>query len=573
MTGRWPLIMEVFYMLLELNVKNFALIEHLNIQFGNGFNVITGETGVGKSIILNALTMCLGNRASKDIIRKGKDKMTSQALFFIENPRGDLLNFLHNLGIEDVNNIILTREVTKSGKSIARINGLIVNANDLRTVGSMLVDIHSQREHQSLLDKGKHIKILDEYIGSEVKEKQKVLKNKLSTYKNLIKKRDRIVKEEMQIEREKDLLYFQSKELSDFQLKEGEDEVLESQYKLLSNGELIYNYSNQAHEMLYLNEDSIYNQLSIIIDFVEKIQRVDPQIETDVQQLKNARLLIEDTSFSIREYKDQIHFDQFELENLNQKIIKTDQLKRKYGPEIKDILKYKEHLKERLDIIENRDYVLEQIEKQLKEAEEGYLKVAKEISSIRKKYAEIFEKKITAEIKELAMDKAIFKVQQRTEEDRFQIDGIDDIEFYIKSNVGEDFKPLIKIASGGELSRVILAVKSIINLTDPINTLIFDEIDTGISGRSAQVVAQKIDNISKSTQVICISHLPQIASMANAHYNVKKEDKGEHTYTIFSKLNFEQRCVELAKMTSGAEITEKSIEHAKEMLSMNGKNK
>ncbi|RBP61797.1 DNA replication and repair protein RecN [Alkalibaculum bacchi] len=560
-------------MLLELNVRNFALIEHLNIQFINGFNVITGETGVGKSIILDALTMCLGNRASKDIIRKGKDKMTSQALFFIENPRGDLLDFLHNLGIEDVNNIILTREVTKSGKSIARINGLLVNVNDLRTVGSLLVDIHSQREHQSLLDKGKHIKILDEYIGSEVKEKIDILKSKLSSYNNLMKKRERIIKEEMQMEREKDLLDFQSKELSDFQLKEGEDEILESEYKLLSNGEMIYNYSNQAHEMLYLNEESIYNQLSVIIDFVEKIQRIDPKIETDVQQLKDARLLIEDTSFSIREYKDQIHFDQFELENLNQKIIKMDQLKKKYGPEIRDILKYKEYLRERLNIIENREYILEKIEEDLKRAKEEYLKVAKEISSIRKKYAQIFEKKITAEIKELAMDKAIFKVQQRIDRDKFHTTGIDDIEFYIKSNVGEDFKPLIKTASGGELSRVILAVKSVINLTDPIDTLIFDEIDTGISGRSAQVVAQKMDGISKSTQVICISHLPQIASMADAHYNVKKESKGEYTYTIFSKLNFEQRCVELAKMTSGAEVTQKSIEHAKEMLSMNGKNK
>ncbi len=560
-------------MLLELNVRNFALIEHLNIQFINGFNVITGETGVGKSIILDALTMCLGNRASKDIIRKGKDKMTSQALFFIESPRGELLDFLHYLGIEDVNNIILTREVTKSGKSIARINGLLVNVNDLRTVGSMLVDIHSQREHQSLLDKGKHIKILDEYIGSKVKEKTDILKSKLSTYNNLMNKRERIIKEEMQMEREKDLLDFQSKELSDFQLKEGEDEILESQYKLLSNGEMIYNCSNQAHEMLYLNEESIYNQLSVIIDFVEKIQRIDPKVETDVQQLRDARLLIEDTSFSIREYKEQIHFDQFELENLNQKIIKMDQLKKKYGPEIRDILKYKEHLKERLNIIENREYILEKIEEDLRQAKEEYLKIAKEISSIRKKYAQIFEKKITAEIKELAMDKAIFKVQQRIDRDKFHTTGIDDIEFYIKSNVGEDFKPLIKTASGGELSRVILAVKSVINLTDPMDTLIFDEIDTGISGRSAQVVAQKMDGISKSTQVICISHLPQIASMADAHYNVKKESKGEYTYTIFSKLNFEQRSVELAKMTSGAEVTQKSIEHAKEMLSMNGKNK
>lgn len=560
-------------MLLELNVRNFALIEHLNIQFVNGFNVITGETGVGKSIILSALTMCLGNRASKDIIRKGKDKMISQALFFIENPRRDLLDFLYNLGIEDVNNIILTREVTKSGKSIARINGLLVNVNDLRIIGSMLVDIHSQREHQSLLDKGKHIKILDEYIGNEVKEKRSLLKDKLSTYNDLIQKKERIIKEEVQMEREKDLLDFQSKELSDFSFKEGEDEILESQYKLLSNGEMIYTYSSQAHEMLYLNERSVYNQLSTVIDFIEKIQRIDPKVEKYVQELKDALLLIEDTSFSIREYKDLIHVDSFELENLNQKIMRIDQLKKKYGPEIKDILKYKEHLMERLNIIENRESILEKIEEDLKCAKEEYLKIAKEISSIRRRYAQIFEKKITAEIKELAMDKAIFKVEQKIDEKKFQMTGIDDIEFYIRSNVGEDFKALIKVASGGELSRIILAVKSVINLTDPIDTLIFDEIDTGISGRSAQVVAQKMDGISTSTQVICISHLPQIASMADAHFNVKKENKGEYTYTIFSKLNFEERCVELAKMTSGAEVTQKSIEHAKEMLSMNGKNK
>jgi len=557
--------------LLELNVKNYALIENLNIQFTNGFNVITGETGVGKSIVLDALTMCLGSRASKDIVRRGKEKMISQALFFVENPSIEIKEFLDNLGIEDINNIILTREVTSSGKSIARINGMVVNVNDLRCLGSNLVDIHSQREHQSLLDKGKHIHILDNYIGKSITTRVQALNIVLDHYKDLVEKRDKIIQEELQMEREKDLLKLQSKELSEFTLSEGEDETLENQVKILSNSEMIFNSSNIAYETLYLDERSVYNELSRAIDQIEKIQRIDANVEIYVSQLRNALLVIEDTSYSIRDYKDLVQYNEAELEIINQKIMKVDYLKKKYGPEVKDIINYKEYVKQRIEIIENKDEIIVELNEEIQILKKKYLTIAEEISSIRNKHAQIFEKKVTSEIKELAMEKAIFKVRQDKDTAKFHPLGIDNIEFFIKTNAGEDFLPLIKTASGGELSRVILAVKNVINLSDNVDTLIFDEIDTGISGRSAQVVAKKIDNISKSTQVICISHLPQIASMADVHYNVLKESKSDQTYTIFKKLNSDERCIELAKMTSGLKITEKSIEHAREMLLMNGK--
>lgn len=558
-------------MLVELNVKNYALIENLNIQFTNGFNVITGETGVGKSIVIDALTMCLGNRASKDIVRRGKEKMTSQALFFIDAPSVEITDFFNNLGIEDANNIILTREVTNTGKSISRINGIVVNVNDLKRLGSNLVDIHSQREHQSLLDKSKHISILDNYIGESVLIRLQELNGVLLTYKALVEKRDFIIQEERQMEREKDLLKFQSKELSDLKFNEGDDDILENQYKILSNSELIYNHSNLAYDNLYLDENSAYNQLSKTIDYIEKIQKIDSSVQNYASQLKEALLLIEDTSYSLRDYKDTVQYDEALLENLNQKIIKIDNLKKKYGPELKDVLKYKEYVRQRIEIIENKDEIITELNQEIEIQEKKYLKVALEISEIRKKHGQIFQKKITDEIKELAMDKALFQVNQSKDEKKFSHLGIDNIEFYIKTNVGEDFKPLIKTASGGELSRVILAVKNVINLSDNVGTLVFDEIDTGISGRSAQIVAKKIDNISRNTQVICISHLPQIASMADNHYNVLKKSKDQQTFTIFKKLNIEERCIELAKMTSGLEITEKSIEHAKEMLILNGK--
>ncbi|MPW25167.1 DNA repair protein RecN [Alkalibaculum sp. M08DMB] len=558
-------------MLLELNVKNYALIENLNIQFAKGFNVITGETGVGKSIIIDALTMCLGNRASKDIVRKDKEKMIAQALFFIENPSKEVKVFFDRLGIDDVNNIILTREVTSSGKSIARINGIVVNVNDLRQLGTLLVDIHSQREHQSLLDRSKHISIIDNYIGVSLEKPLEELKLILAKYRELINRRDKIIKEEMQMEREKDLLQFQSKELSEITLVQGEDEELESQYKILNNSEMIFTNSNIAYELLYLNEKSVYNELSKSIDYIEKIKKIDEKVTDYLNILNEALLLIEDGAHSIRDYKDEINYNQDELEDLNRKIVKIDNLKKKYGPEIKDILDYKEYVEQRLEIIVNKNEVLSELDKKIDIQKDNYLKIANTISNIRKKNAQIFEKKITKELKDLAMEKAVFKVEQNIDESRFSTMGIDNIEFFIKTNAGEDFKPLVKTASGGELSRIILSIKNIINLSDNIDTLIFDEVDTGISGRSAQTVAKKINNISINTQVVCISHLPQIASMADIHYNVIKESTENETFTIFKKLNINERCIELAKMTSGHELTEKSIDHAREMLILNGK--
>lgn len=555
-------------MLVELNIKNYALIENISIQFTSGFNVITGETGVGKSIIIDALALCLGSRASKEIVRTNEEKMISQALFFVENPQKDILSILDSLAIEDVNNIILTREVFSTGRSVARINGIVVNSSDLRALGSILVDIHSQREHQSLLDKEKHILILDNYIGLE--EHLFQLNQVLLEYKNLNKKRDQIIKEEILMEREKDLLAFQWKELSEDSFREGEDEELEESYRILNNSEMIFTNSNEAYEILYSYEKSVYNELSKAISNLEKIKRIDSKVEGLYQQLNEALLIVEDGAYTVRDYMDTIQFDQGELENINRKIARIENLKKKYGPELNDVLKYKEYVKDKLGIMENRNELLEDLEKEIEKYKNDYLKIAKKVSDLRKANGKIFERKITDEVRELAMEKAIFKVNQKIDLDRLTPTGYDQIEFFIKANTGEVFKPLIKTASGGELSRIILAIKNVIISTEHTETIVFDEIDTGISGRTAQAVAKKISNISDSTQVICISHLPQIASMADTHYNVMKESKEGKTYTYFKKLNFEERCIELAKMTSGV-ITDKSIEHAREMLFMNGK--
>ncbi|MFZ7120404.1 MAG: DNA repair protein RecN [Eubacteriaceae bacterium] len=559
-------------MLFELNIKNYALIEKLNIQFNNGFNVITGETGVGKSIIVNALTMCLGSRASKDLIRKGENKMVVQAIFTIDTPSNKIMNFMNSVGVEWDENLILTREVMSTGKSIGRINGRVVNINDLKKIGSILIDIHSQREHQSLLDKINHIHILDGFVNENLNEELNSLKGVLEEYNNLKQKKEKIIKEELEIEREKDLLKFQLSDLNQFELSDEDDVNLEQQLKILSNAELIFNNSSIAYDALYSNEKSIYNNLSICIDDIVKVANIDNNIQGLLSQLKESLTIIEDVSYTLRDYKEDIQFDDIELNNINNKLSVINKLKKKYGPEIKDINKYKEYVKNRIDIIENKDEIICELDKQINIKKNKYLNIAKNISNMRKKTAKEFEEKITKLLKELAMDKAELQVRIKTDIERFTKMGIDQVEFFIKTNSGEEYKPLTKIASGGELSRIILAIKNVINTSDELYTIIFDEIDTGISGKTAQVVANNINSISKFCQVITITHLPQIASMAKTHFRVSKVSENNKTFTIFDRLKFDQRCIEIAKMTSGSEITETSIQHAREMLSIHGKN-
>lgn len=559
-------------MLFELYVKNYALIDELTVQFDGGFNVITGETGVGKSILIDALSLCLGMRGNKDAVRKGKNKMLVQALFQMDSPRDNIISYLNELGIEESDSIILTREVYENGKSIGRINGSMVNINNLKEIGMMLVDIHSQREHQTLLDKNNHLIILDSYIGLSHKEKLDKIHDLFNKYTQLVKKRESLLHQEQQLNREKDLYEFQLKELNDLDIYDGEDIDLEQQLKILNNSEMIYNQSHQAYDLLYNSELSAYNQLALSIDSIFKIVSIDTSVNDTYDQLNNALVMIEDASHTLRDYKDNLQFDDDMLNEINIKINKINNLKRKYGPEITDIKNYKKNVIEKLEMIDNKDEVINEMNKEIEEHKNKYIELAREISMARREASLKFAQGITEELKDLAMSKSKFFVKISSDDNVIQSTGLDRVEFYIITNEGEVEKPLIKIASGGELSRVILAIKSIINTSDYINTLIFDEIDTGISGRTAQKVAQKIKNIGNKKQVICITHLPQIASMADCHFNVIKENKNDETFTLFRKLSFEERCIELARMTSGKVITETSIQHAKEMLSMNGKN-
>ncbi|MFZ7131095.1 MAG: DNA repair protein RecN [Eubacteriales bacterium] len=558
-------------MLFQLYVKNYALIDELTVQFDNGFNVITGETGVGKSILIDALTMCLGVRAKKEAVRKGKNKMVSQAIFTLDKSDEKIKNYLDSLGIEDDQNIILTREVYENGKSIGRINGLVVNINNLKEIGMMLVDIHSQREHQSLLDKKNHLSILDGYIGEGHKELLDELHNILNKYLQLKKDRDGLLIQEQQLEREKDLLHFQLRELGEIQIVSGEDEELEMQLKVLNHAEMIFHHSHASYNTLYVEEQSVYNQLAQCVDAMSQVVEIDSSTQNIYGQLNDALVTIEDAAFFLRDYKDSIQYDDDELNAIHLRLNKINTLKKKYGPEIVDIHHYKEDILEKLKIIENRDDILERMNKEINMVQNNYMELAKKISKIRKKYAIEFAHGITAELKDLAMEKSEFYINISSIDQEFRVTGIDQVEFYMVTNKGEDKKPLIQIASGGELSRIILAIKSIINTTDYIDTLIFDEIDMGISGRTAQRVAQKINHIGNKKQVICITHLPQIASMADCHYNVIKETNEKETFTLFKKLKDDERCIELARMISGKEITKTSIDHAKEMLSMNGK--
>lgn len=559
-------------MLFELYVKNYALIDELTIQFDEGFNVITGETGVGKSILIDALTMCLGMRANKDAIRKGQKKLITRAVFLLNKLNPKLVDQMEKLGfVDDINTIILSREVYESGKSIGRINGQVVTINDLKETGMLLVDIHSQREHQSLLDKKNHLDILDQFIGDKHVKELEELNNIVIKFNELNIKRTKLLNQEQQVEREKDILEYQLKELNEINITEGEDEQLENHLRILNNAELIFNQSHYAYSKLYSNEKSVYNILSDSIDAISKIVNIDDNLQNTANQLNDALAYIEDAAFYLMDYKEGINFDNQELNDLNQKINKINILKRKYGPEIKDVYKYKEEIEEKLEMISNKDDLLNKLNINILECKNKYIMIAKEISKIRKNAAKEFSQKVTEELKDLAMEKAAFFVNIDVDENRYNRNGMDNVEFYIITNKGDSKKALIKIASGGELSRVILSIKNVINTNDYIDTLIFDEIDTGISGRTAQMVAQKINHIGNSKQVISITHLSQIASMADCHFNVEKESTEKGTRTNFKKLNMNERYIELARLISGKEITDTSIEHAKEMISMNGK--
>ena len=558
-------------MLLALTVQNFAIIEHINIEFSDGLNVLTGETGAGKSIIVDALSLALGYRSSSDTIRTGKDKIVVQALFFPENIDVQLNALLdqYNIYIEN-NSLLLTREIYRNGRNICRVNNVLVNVSTLKELSSFLVDIHGQHEHQKLLDQSTHINVLDAYAGEIIKQKKKAT---LGAYKSMLEAEERyqylLQKENNAKEREEDLTE-KLKEIRILDLQIAEDESLEQRKKILSNSEKLYSYIDNAYALLYNENSSVNDNLAECVEHLKLAAEIDPQLMKASDELYETSIIIQEIIYTLRDYKDSIEFNPQELDSIQDRLNKINILKRKYGATIEDILLEADNFEEQLNQIQNSEKEIHNAFINFKQCEEDYLIHARLLSEQRKAVAEKLTQRMSSILRELAMPNAIFEINfmdiDLQNASIYSSNGIDKIQFLMSTNIGQELKPLSKIASGGEISRIMLAIKSLLANTDKTGTLIFDEIDTGISGRTAQIVAEKMSALSTGHQILCITHLSQIASMADKHFLISKSSTSDDTFTDFEVLNEMSRIRELARMLGGVHVTETTIEHASEML-------
>lgn len=558
-------------MIIELSIKNFAIIDNLKINFTKGFNVLTGETGTGKSIIVESIGMILGQRANRNLVRSGKDKAILEGVFYLENPQ-KINMILDRYGIDKdpENYLIITREIFSNGRSVSRVNGRTVTLIMLNDITSNLVDIHGQYEHQSLLQIENHIKLIDTFGDYELKRLLEQVEGKYKELSQEKRKLKDLTLDSIERDREMDLLKYQIEEIENSNLDKLDEEELLSEYNKISN---IKEIEMVLGETANIMKDDGYNNYSIVdsinrcISNMNKIKGYGEEFEEYVKTLEYINYELQDLYRNIVNYLEKLDMDNERLMELEERIDTINKLKRKYGNSIDEILQYKDKIKERYNVLLNVEQAIEKINTNISIMEEELSHNCSKLTDLRKKISKSIEKMITQELKDLNMNNVVFKVDFKRLE-RFTEIGWDKIEFLISTNKGEDLKPLSQIVSGGEMSRIMLAFKRILADYDNIPTLIFDEIDTGISGRTGQVVGEKMKMISKNHQVICISHLPQIAALADTHFLIDKETVDDKTTTIVRKLEDEERIDELSRLLGGVDLTDTTKLHAKEMLEM-----
>ncbi|WP_018132479.1 DNA repair protein RecN [Effusibacillus pohliae] len=566
-------------MLQELHIRNFALIEEVRFSLGPGLNVLTGETGAGKSILIDALGLVLGGRSSSEMVRQGCDKAIVEALFVVQ--RDKLLSeLLQALGIEwEDNALVIVREVHASGKSVCRVNGRIVTVQILRQIGGLLLDLAGQHEHQSLLRVEEHLAILDAFGGEPVQRlKQKVA----AAYANWRAARKALEKaaigEQERVQR-LDMLRFQLEEIETLGLKPGEEDELEEERRKLAHAEKLYGTASGAYDSLYQGgqrQASIVENLHKISSELEDALRYDPELASILELVKSSAYQLEEAAHELRSYRDRIEFNPDKLQVIEERLAALARLRRKYGDSVADILAYANKISQEIVDLEHHEENLERLQSELDSLERQLVKDAAELSRKRKSIANSFAKRITQELSSLMMPRTRFEIDFQLQPDEQGIDvdgqrvhvselGIDRVEFLFSANPGEPLRPLVKIASGGELSRTLLAIKTVLS-GEGVETLVFDEIDTGISGRAAQAVAEKMGLVASANQVICVTHLPQVACMADRHFLIVKRQRAGRSLTLVQELSEAERVEELARMLSGAELTDTTRKHAEEML-------
>ena len=566
-------------MLSRLHVINYALIDDLEIDFASGLNIITGETGAGKSILVGALGLVLGMRASADVIRTGEDKCTVEALFDLY-PEHPCLVPLTDMGIDvDGGELIVRREVLAEGRSRCYVNGLAIPVRALHDLGRNLVDLHGQHDHQSLLDGEQHLDFLDGF-GDLRKLRQKVE----SSHDLLVSLQKRKVEKEAIAHRQRErreLLEYQVREIDSAKPVVSEDVKLEQERSVLSHAERLTEIAVQLEALLYEGDDSVADRLGMAGQLMDEAARLDTSLETRAEELDGLRYGAEELARGLNDYAQRIEHNPERLAEVSERLEVLNVLKKKYGGDLEGVLSYRKNAQKELSLTDKLDAALRELDCELAKVLADFTKQCITLSSARKKAARKLAKFICETLSELGMPDVQFdmKLEQHESESGFirlngkQVDanyrGIDYGEFYLSTNAGEALRPLIKVASGGEISRIMLAMKTVLVHTDSVQVLIFDEIDIGISGRIAEVVGKKLKALSESYQTISITHLPQIAKMADVHFSVRKETQNRRTVTRVVGLDTEARAEELAKMMGGEEISELTLQHAREMLTEN----
>ncbi|TMN20766.1 DNA repair protein RecN [Lentibacillus cibarius] len=562
-------------MLTELSIQDFAIIDQVDITFDDGLTVLTGETGAGKSIIIDAIQLLAGGRGSVEYVRHGTSKARIEGLFILGSDNRELYDIADKYGIDIQDSmIVLNRTITSSGKSICRVNGKLVTLAILREFGQRLIDIHSQHETQSLMDPNNHIRLLDLYSEKQI-EKTKIEYTRLyEKYLSLQKRYKELSANEQEMTQRLDLLKFQQSEIEQANLVPGEDVQLEEERSQLTNFERIYTALQDAYNALY-GEQKGTEWLNIASQSLQSGSEYDSFIAEKAEELSNHYFLVEELMYELRNYVDSLQYDPERLNEIESRLYEIDCLKKKYGASVNDILEYLGEIEEEMEQLTNKDTHLAKLEEQIYQTyQDAYLE-AKELHVLRQEAARALTNDIHAELADLYLEKASFSTSfdsktasGREGDPKLHRDGFDYVQFLISANPGEPMKQLSKVASGGELSRIMLAIKKLFAKHQGITSVIFDEVDTGVSGRVAQAIAEKIQQISRQSQVLCITHLPQVAAMADIHKLIQKYEKNDRTATVVEELSENEKIDELSRMITGTKLTETAKDHAREMLEM-----
>lgn len=571
-------------MLRSLYIRNYALIEELSIDFGSGLNIITGQTGAGKSILVGAVEMIIGERASTEVVRSGASKAVIEGIFEgAKLPAVEQLLAENSIEPLPSGKLIMRREI-RSNQSRAFINDTPGTVHLMREVASYLIDLHGQHEHQSLLRTDQHLILLDNYGG---------LGGLLETYQNcyqkvrdLIQEREDLIAREKELQQQKELVAFQIEEIDYVNPQEGEEEKLDAEMRVLANAEQLYESTSELYSLLFESEQSVYDRLVVVRNELQDLLRIDAQFREVSEEIESAEIIVSEVTKFLQDYNAQIEFDPERLEEIRQRLSELEGLKRKYGGSLEAVLEHRQEIGEVHQLAANYEDEIVRLDVRIKDAQQQLSKAAERLSQKRREVAETVEEGVMRELATLGIKHARFEVCFRREEDpegwltlptdssspgRYKAftNGVDEVEFYISTNIGEEPRPLKDVASGGEISRVMLALKTILAKSERLPILVFDEIDVGISGSVARKVGRSMYDLAQYHQIISITHLPQIASLADVHFSVEKQVIDERTVTTVRHLSEEERAKAVATLISGADVTEAALENARQLLISN----